>query len=128
MLKILCVISGGALGSLLRYLTSSLMQKIFIGVFPIGTFTVNLTGSFIIGLLWVVAESSKFQENYRLFIFTGVLGGFTTFSSLSIETLNLFRDSQIKTALLYIFATNIFGVLLALAGVFMGKQIYGFMR
>lgn len=126
MIKIFCVITGGALGSLLRYLTSDLMQKWYSGFFPVGTFSVNLAGSFIIGLLWGIAEVSKFQDNYRLFIFTGVLGGFTTFSSLSVETINLFRENHVKTALLYIISTNVIGILLTLLGIIAGRHIIGF--
>ena len=126
--KILFVISGGALGSLLRYLTSDLMQKYYQGGFPLGTFTVNLTGSFIIGLLWSFAEIFRFPLNYRLFIFVGILGGFTTFSSFSIESFTLIKENHLKTAILYIAATNILGISLALLGIVTGKYLTGLLK
>ena len=121
--KILLVIAGGALGSLLRYMTSDLMQKYYQGGFPIGTFTVNIIGSFIIGILWSIAEIMNLSMSFRLFIFVGILGGFTTFSSFSIESINLIRDNHFKIALLYINATNVIGIAISFEGIFVGKYI-----
>jgi len=86
-------------------------------VFPIGTMTVNLSGSFIIGLLAGFSEYGILTNpGTRLFLFVGLLGGFTTFSSFSLETLNMFRQHQWKGALVYLGISNIGGLILSFAG------------
>jgi CrcB protein len=121
-MKIVLVLAGGALGSLIRFYTSGVAQKYVSNGFPIGTLIVNLIGSFIIGLLWGVLENQP-ANNLRLFLFIGILGGFTTFSAYSMETLNLFREGNFKFAFLNIFLNNLFGILLALAGFLVAKAI-----
>jgi CrcB protein len=106
---------GGAIGSLARFLLSGFAQKYVSNGFPIGTLVVNLIGSFIIGLLFGVFENQSANQ-FRAFLFVGVLGGFTTFSAYSIETLNLFRDGNIRLAILNILLNNVLGILLALCG------------
>jgi len=83
---------------------------------------VNLIGSFIIGLLWGMFENQP-AANLRTFLFVGVLGGFTTFSAYSIETLNLFRDGNVRLAILNILLNNLLGILLALGGFALAKLI-----
>ncbi|PKP22653.1 MAG: fluoride efflux transporter CrcB [Bacteroidetes bacterium HGW-Bacteroidetes-21] len=123
MLKIALVMGGGALGSLFRYLISEFSSKSFTGSFPYGTLIVNLTGSFFIGLCWAFFLQGQMSTNVKTFLFIGILGGFTTFSSFSAETMHLFRDNEIKMGLLNILANNIFGLLLVFGGFYIGKQI-----
>ena len=121
-MNILLVIVGGAMGSLARFLMSGFAQKYVSNGFPIGTLVVNLMGSFIIGLLWGVFENQSANQ-LRIFLFVGVLGGFTTFSAYSVETLNLFRDANVLLALLNILLNNVLGILLALGGLTLVKLI-----
>lgn len=121
-MNILLVMVGGAIGSLARFLLSGFAQKYVSNGFPIGTLVVNLIGSFIIGLLWGVFENQSVSQ-LRVFLFVGVLGGFTTFSAYSIETLNLFRDGNIRLALINILLNNVLGILLALSGLAVAKFI-----
>jgi CrcB protein len=128
MSKIFLLASGGAIGTVLRYSLSGFTYRFVNGVFPWGTLLVNLAGSFVIGLLWGLFELDNFSTNVRHFIFIGILGGFTTFSTFTLESLNLFRDGEIKLALSNILASNIFGLLLVLAGFIVSKYIVHILR
>lgn len=110
--KILAVGSGGFIGATSRYLISSFMQSRFSeSHFPFGTLTVNLLGCLIIGILagWFESRSWAGPE-WRLFLFVGVLGGFTTFSTFSHETLLLWENAKIGLAFLNLGAQIIFGI------------------
>lgn len=114
---------GGALGTLLRFfLTNATYEYLKTPAFPFGTLAVNLAGSFVIGLLAGYNDLSPYSTGLRMFLFVGLLGGFTTFSSFSLETLNLFRNSMPGYALLNILASNIGGLALAAAGFFLAKR------
>lgn len=128
MIKIILLLTGGAIGTLARYSLSGLAQKLIVGTFPLGTLVVNMVGSFIIGFLWGLWEDSQIQSNTRTFIFVGVLGGFTTFSSFMLESLNLFRDGDTKMALLNILTHNILGIILVFLGFIAAKGIVGYMK
>lgn len=115
--------SGGAAGSVLRYLVSGVSQRLLVpgagtlAAFPAGTLVVNVTGSLLIGLLAGLAESrSVFGPEARLLLVTGFLGGYTTFSAFSLETLLLLRAGQSATA----FATVALQVLLGVAAAWAG--------
>lgn len=123
MTKILFLITGGALGTLARYGLSGLMHKIFSTTFPLGTLIVNLTGSLLIGIVWGLWENNNITSNMRTFIFIGIFGGFTTFSSYALESLNLFRDGDYKMAILNITASNLLGIILVFAGFCAAKAI-----
>lgn len=84
---------------------------------PIGTFLVNILGSFLIGLILAYAlKNQSFSDNYKLLLATGFCGGFTTFSALSNETFIMLKANNIIGALVYIMATCIFGVLSTFLG------------
>ncbi|MBX2946409.1 MAG: fluoride efflux transporter CrcB [Cyclobacteriaceae bacterium] len=123
MVKLLFIALGGALGSLARYGASGLAHQKYNGVFPVGTLTVNLVGSFLIGLLWGLAENSTLNPNVRTFLFVGILGGFTTFSTFSLETINLLRDGEFKLALVNVLLNNLVGIVLAFVGLMLAKNI-----
>lgn len=112
MTNILLVGIGGFIGSILRYTISGYVQQSTKSIsFPFGTLAVNVIGCFIIGFLAQLAESrGVFTSESRLFVFVGILGGFTTFSSFGNETLNLTRDSQIMNALANIGANVVIGL------------------
>jgi CrcB protein len=113
----LLVASGGAIGSVLRWWMSGAVQRAASGVFPWGTFAVNAAGSFTIGLVATLAlDRALVPPAVRIFLIVGVLGGFTTFSAFSYETLALLRDGQWATALGYASGSVLVCVAAAFAG------------
>jgi len=123
MSKILALVLGGASGTLLRYWVSGYAYKLFEGVFPWGTLMVNLIGSFLIGFCWGLFERGNIQTNVRLFLFVGIFGGFTTFSSYALETLNLVKAGNVKFAIIYILASNILGLILVYLGYIFARML-----
>lgn len=121
MTNILLVGIGGFIGSVLRYLVGGYVQESVRRLdFPYGTLAVNLIGCFVIGLLAQLGEKyGMFSNESRAFIFIGVLGGFTTFSSFGNETLNLMRQSLMTSAFLNIGAN----VILGLFAVWLGRTV-----
>jgi CrcB protein len=114
MMNYLIVSLGAALGGGLRYWVSNITYKILPATFPYGTLAVNILGSFILGIIiFMFDDKELITPGIRLFLAVGFCGGFTTFSTFSLETINLFRDSQIVPGLLNILL-NLF---LCLAGV-----------
>jgi len=105
---------GGGIGSMLRYATSLLFTSRY---FPYATLAVNILGSFIIGLvLGMSLKSEYFLSNLKLFLGTGICGGFTTFSSFSAENLELFQTGKTFSALIYIAVSVISGIAAAWFG------------
>ena len=117
-MNLLLVGIGGALGSISRYLLSTWVQSMSRSVdFPFGTLAVNLSGCFVIGFLAELAEArGAFTPESRAFIFIGILGGFTTFSSFGNDTINLFRDGNTFNALANVGSSVILGLLLVWFG------------
>ncbi|MDB5093526.1 MAG: crcB [Candidatus Eremiobacteraeota bacterium] len=103
---------GGAIGSVLRWATVALTLQRFGPGFPWGTLTVNLVGSFLIGVVAGLADSATpgVSPTVRLFVATGILGGFTTFSTFSLDTLIVGRDSGASRALLYVASSVCLGL------------------
>ena len=129
MLIVAVVALGGAIGTILRYFISAIVYDYFRNpVFPWGTVIINLTGSLIIGLLAGWNEASPFQPNLRLFLFVGLLGGFTTFSAYSLETINLFKNSLAGLAILNILISNIGGILCAAGGFLLMKNLSSLLK
>jgi fluoride exporter len=116
--SVLFVALGGALGSVSRYVLGTWTQTLSKSIdFPYGTLTVNLIGCFLIGVLSQLAETrGAFTQESRAFIFIGLLGGFTTFSSFGNDTINLFRDGETLNALANIGANVIVGLILVWLG------------
>lgn len=119
--NLLLVGLGGAFGSVARYLVSGWVQSAARNAtFPFGTLTVNLVGCLIIGILAQLAESrGVFTPESRAFVFIGILGGFTTFSSFGNETLNLARSGDLWNA----FANVGANVMIGLLAVWMGRGL-----
>ena len=113
------VAAGGALGSAARYLLSGwLLHHSLTWRFPLGTFVVNILGCLVIGVLGgLVVKEDCFPSQLRLFLFTGIAGGFTTFSAFGLETFYLLRRSEFLVAGSYIVLSVMVG-LLALWGGF----------
>lgn len=103
MLKsILLVGIGGAVGSILRYLTSVLLNKYFQSNFPIATFTANVLGCLLIGILLGYFEKQHLANpELKLLLITGFCGGYTTFSTFSAENINIIQSGQIETVFIY---------------------------
>ncbi|UTY40495.1 fluoride efflux transporter CrcB [Allocoprobacillus halotolerans] len=116
--KFLWVGLGGALGAILRYSISLLPMK---SSFPILTFITNLIGAFIIGMVVGLFEKHYLSSQLNLFLKTGVCGGFTTFSTFSLEALSLFENGKFILAILYIFM-SVGGCII---GVYIGKIVVG---
>jgi len=127
-MKIVLLMAGGAVGTLARYALSGFTHKLYIGTFPMGTLAVNLLGSLVIGFLWGISESRNISPNYRSFIFIGILGGFTTFSTYALETMNLFRENEIRQAVTNLLATNLLGLVLVFAGFFMARGLMNLIK
>ena len=118
--RVLLIALGGAIGSVCRYGLGGLVYRLSGSVFPWGTAAVNLVGSLVIGFLWGVFERGAIGPNMRTFLFIGILGGFTTFSSYTLETFNLFREGETRLAITNMLVSNIVGV----AAVFIGFAIF----
>lgn len=116
---------GGALGSIFRYLVSTSAYKIFGSHFPYGTLAVNAIGSFVIGFLFILLldRIDGIADQLRAVLIIGFLGGFTTFSSFSIETVNLFENSEIALGLLNIFISVVLCLSLTWLGILLGRHL-----
>lgn len=122
--SILIVGLGGFIGSALRFLVTRWFQVQTASQFPWGTFTVNIIGSFVIGLAFGLSENGNLlTPEWRLFITVGLCGGFTTFSSLSNDTLLLLQGREFVAASLYIALSFFLGLLAVFAGRFVTTQI-----
>lgn len=116
----LYVLIGGGIGASGRYALSLAIQKPENG-FPLSTFLINITGCFLIGLVSGLAFKFKWNEAYILFVMTGVLGGFTTFSSFGLEFYQLMKNNQTMLAFIYLGLSNFVGIGLCILGYYLVK-------
>ena len=123
MFKFLCVAAGGALGAVARYGISSWVQSVGTTAFPWGTLCVNTVGSLLIGLFLGISELTPVSSSTRLLFAVGFLGAFTTFSTYSLETLNLFRDKQAMLGLANIGLNNALTLFLVFAAYSVSRSI-----
>lgn len=108
---------GGAIGAVSRYWLYSAVQRLQDSGFPLGTFVVNVLGSFLIGVFFVLlAEKAQIAEQWRPIIVVGFLGGLTTFSTFSLDALLLFEQGHYNTALFYIISSIVLCLIAAFAG------------
>ncbi|HCH35713.1 MAG: fluoride efflux transporter CrcB [Chloroflexi bacterium] len=124
MIELLLVGAGGFIGSTFRYVLMQLFSNIASNSsFPWGIFIANISGSLLIGLLAGLTESrNAINPEIRLFLFVGLLGGFTTFSSITNDTLTLFRSSQFVLAFANIGLTVFLGMLFVALGYFLARS------
>ncbi|MDP9046522.1 MAG: fluoride efflux transporter CrcB [Bacteroidota bacterium] len=117
---------GGGIGSLCRYLVSRWINGAVMSAFPYGTFLVNITGCFLIGFFVFYFTDGRFGEvslPWRLFLVTGLCGGYTTFSAFSYENVQLFESNQIFTFLAYTFGSIILGLLATYSGIMIARAV-----
>ncbi len=124
MKNILAIVGGASLGALLRYQISAWVVRKFVVSSFWGTFTVNMLGSFFIGVLWKLTTLTHFSPSIKLMIFTGFLGAFTTFSTFSLETFHLIEEGKVRVAFFYVLGSNFLGVSLAALGVYSTQLLH----
>ncbi|WP_372767559.1 fluoride efflux transporter CrcB [Lutibacter sp.] len=123
-MRILLLIGTGSfIGGVLRYVLAQFIQTKFLSTFPFGTLGINIIGSFAIGLVFALSERTNMTPEMRLFLATGICGGFTTFSAFSNESFGLLRDGQLLYASAYITSSVLFGVLATFFGYSLLKLI-----
>ncbi len=121
-MRILLLIGTGSfIGGIGRFLLSQVVQAKMAQPFPAGTLLVNIIGCFVIGSVFGLGEKMHIPAEWRLFIMTGICGGFTTFSAFGLETINLLRDGQNLYAAAYVVSSMLLGGLATFAGVLIFK-------
>ena len=128
MFRLAVIALGGGIGTIARYIVSGIDYKMSNGVFPLSTLVINVSGSLIIGLLWGLVDRFAVSPNLRLFIFIGILGGYTTFSTFSLETFNLMRDGEYHIALMNIILSTVLSIVAVFVGYFVSRLLLNMFR
>ncbi len=116
----LLVFIGGGLGSSLRHTINMVSTRYLGTAFPYHTFIINITGSIVMGLIaGYLAFKGDAAQSWRLFLMTGILGGYTTFSAFSLDTAMLYERGEIGLAVLYVLGS----VVISIAGLFAGLAL-----
>ncbi len=113
---ILFVGVGSFLGGMIRYVLSQFIQARFLSTFPYGTLGVNILGCLVIGIVFALSERTSLAPEWRLFLATGICGGFTTFSAFSSETFSMLRDGQVWYASTYVISSLVLGIVATFLG------------
>lgn len=127
MQHLLLVALGGAIGASLRHLIGQIVLRLAGPGFPFGTMTVNIAGSFAMGLFvaWLTRRSGGTSNELRLFIATGLLGGFTTFSAFSLDVAVLWERGQAMAATFYVLGSVMLSVAALFAGLWLARSVAG---
>jgi fluoride exporter len=122
----LAVAAGGALGAAMRHGVSLMALRHLPSGWPHGTFAVNIIGSFAMGFLisWLAFRGQGGPQELRLFLATGLLGGFTTFSAFSLEVANYVRSGDMTRAALYAFLSVALGLAALLLGMWLSRKVF----
>ncbi len=114
---------GGALGAIFRYLLGSTVHALWEGAIPLGTLLVNVIGSFAIGIVFVMLERQLIHPDWRSVLMVGFLGAFTTFSTFSLETINLIEQGLYSHAGAYVLVSTLACVTMAGAGIYLARWL-----
>ena len=114
---------GGAIGAMLRFGVGIAMLRVTGPGFPLGVLSVNVVGSFLMGL-FVVYAFQKDIEHLNPFVLTGILGGFTTFSAFSLEAFTLYERGEIAQSITYIALSVVLSIAALIAGVFIARSAF----
>tara|TARA_B100001105_G_scaffold64998_1_gene50861 strand:+ start:3476 stop:3847 length:372 start_codon:yes stop_codon:yes gene_type:complete len=114
-LSFILVAIGGALGSVFRYSIGILFSSFSLTTFPWGTLFVNITGSFIMGIVFFISKDFL-SEEFKLFLSVGLLGGYTTFSTFSLDVINMLFNKDYLLSILYILVSVFLSIFFLLAG------------
>lgn len=128
MTNLIFIAIGGAAGAVLRYSVSGFVHSYANGLFPWGTLVVNLSGCLVIGIIWQLFENLSFSPHLRSFMFIGVLGAYTTFSTYGLETFNLMREKEIGYVLLNFLGSNILGIGMVFLGFIAARLVFNIGR
>lgn len=120
--KLLWLAAAGAVGTLARFGLQGLVQAGRSG-FPWGTFAVNIVGTFVLGVLWAIAERHAYGSEIRTYALIGFLGAFTTFSSFMFDTGQLLQDGQYLLAGANLVGQNVVGIVFLFVGIAIGKYL-----
>jgi len=113
---------GGGAGSMLRYAVQKIFTSQSAAAFPTGTLVVNISGCFLIGILWGIASRSlAWNEEMKLLLMTGFCGGFTTFSAFTLEGIGLLKENKTALFIIYFSASVIGGLLATFLGIRIAK-------
>ena len=123
MIKNLLIVGlGGAAGSMLRYAVQRFFQAQTAAAFPTGTLLVNIAGCFLIGILWGLSfRFTAHAESWKIFLMTGLCGGFTTFSAFTLEGIGLLKESKTSLFIIYVTASVVGGLLATFIGIRIAK-------
>ena len=122
--RLLWLSLAGACGTVSRYALSELAGKVKTGHFPLGTFTVNVIGSFLFGLVYALAARKiHFSGEVKLILLVGFMGAFTTFSTFAFDTARLLKASHFALAFGNIFLQVLLGMVALVAGILLGRML-----
>lgn len=115
--SILLVGLGGGLGSIARYGCQRWLSNMYPQAFPVGTFAVNIAGCLLIGIFWALSLRQADSTNWKLFLMTGLCGGFTTFSAFTLEGVTLLKENRTGLFFLYAAGSVVLGLLATYIGI-----------
>lgn len=125
MQQLLFIALGGACGALARYLLSMQVQTLWTHLWPLGTLLVNASGSLLIGVVFVGLERAALHPDWRSVLMVGFLGAFTTFSTFSLETVELWLQGSQGMAVAYALVSTLSCVAAAATGIFLTRAVLG---
>ncbi len=126
MINVVLIGAGGAAGALLRYGLSSLAHRLLGASFPWGTLAVNFIGCFAIGVLWTLSERTSLPAAFGPFVFTGMIGALTMFSTYGLESVRLLRNGQVGLSLANILVSNVLGLVLVVLGIVAARTAFAY--
>ena len=121
---VLLVGTGGFIGSVMRYLLQVFVEKGMASTFPMGTLIANIAGSFLIGIVFALAEKQIMNSEWRLFMSVGICGGFTTFSAFAFNNFTMIKEHSWNQLLLNVGGNLILGVFAVYLGIILVKSVF----